>query len=926
METPTENGARQRAKMIVISHTHWDREWYQPFQVFRARLIDLIDDVLEILAVEPEYRYFTLDGQTVVLEDYLELRPERRATLVAHGEAGRLLVGPWYVLPDEFIVGAESLVRNLLIGRRLARAFGGGMDVGYLPDQFGHVGQMPQLLRGFGIDTAVLWRGVPPALAGRDFRWRAADGSEVFTIHLGEGYFNAVRLPLAAEELKPRLAKLVEQLAPRGENGVLALMNGSDHVFPQRELPRVLAALRALLPDVEVAHGTLPQLAAEARRRAAARAGELPPHAGELRHSQLAPVLPGVLSARTWLKQRNSACERLLLSWAEPMAAWATLAGVAEGRLPAWRATLRRAWQYLLQNHAHDSICGCSVDAVHEEMRGRFDWVDQMATQVAERARRQLAAAVATPAPAAGEPAHSALVVFNPLGGPRSDFVALRARVPAGEVPALRQADGGEATLQVLARRRAAPAARNMHGELIGTALDLAGDGEAEELELGLLARDVPPWGYCTYYVTARQAVAGPGAVPPAGEGPAQPRLASGGSETAQTPVRAPGPAGGEAPPTIENEHFRLAARADGSFDLLDKASGRVWQRLALLVDGGDAGDEYNYCPPSEDRLLAGATAPVAARVVEDGPARWTLMVQGMLRLPRALAADRRRREAAEVENPFVLRGSLYPSVRRVDFALEVENRAADHRLRLHFPLGRAVATACAEGHFELVERPATPAGGGADWIEQPIGTAPQQGLVLAGGLALAAPGLPEYEVVGDDGGSALALTLLRCVGWLSRADLATRRDHAGPGIPTPGAQELGRHAFAFAVFPHAGAPAEALGEAHRFANPLVAQATGLHEGRLPVRGSFLDVSPPQMVVTAIKPPEDGEGLVVRLYNPSPTPTTAELSLWRPPAAAVLADLEERPLRPMPSEGGRVQVALGGWQIATLRLTWPPGS
>ncbi len=889
----------RRAQLIVISHTHWDREWYQPFQVFRARLIDLIDEALEILGSDPQYRYFTLDGQTVVLEDYLELRPERQPELAAFIQAGRLLVGPWYVLPDEFIVGAESLVRNLLVGRRLARRFGGGMDVGYLPDQFGHVGQMPQILRGFGIETAVLWRGVPPELAGRDFRWRAADGSEVFTVHLGEGYFNGVRLPVAAEELRERVAKLRRQLTVRGENGVLAVMNGSDHVFPQRELVQVLARMRALLPDVEVVHGTLPQLVAEARRRAEARGEEVPVHAGELRHSRLAPVLPGVLSARTWLKQRNSACERILLRWAEPLAAWAAVAGVADGQLPAWRALLRRAWQYLLHNHAHDSICGCSVDAVHEEMRVRFAWVEQMAGEVADRARRQLASAVKTAPPAGAEMVRGALVVFNPLGGPRTDFVTVRARVRPGEVPALRRTDGGgEAVLQVLARRRAAPPARDMHGELIGTTLDLAGEGEAEELELGLLACEVPPWGYTTYHVAVRQAEAAPSAdVPPgAGEG---------------------------ATAMIENEHFRLAARADGSFDLLDKASGRSWQRLALLADGGDAGDEYNYCPPAEDRLLVGA-APATVRVVEGGPARWTLAVQGVLRLPRALSDDRRRRENAEVENPFTLSASLYPGVRRVDFALELENRAADHRLRLLFPLGRVTANVSVEGHFELVERPATPLDGGADWCEQPTGAAPQQGLVLAGGLALAAPGLPEYEVVDDGEGSAIALTLLRCVGWLSRADLATRRDHAGPGIPTPGAQELGKHSFAFAVFPHAGAPAEALGEAHRFANPLVAQATGLHEGRLPAKGSFLDVSPPQLVVTAIKPPEDGEGLVVRLCNPLPMPTTAELSLWPAPAEAALVDLEERPLRPVPGHSGRLRIELGGQQVATLRLAWAP--
>ena len=880
----------QRPKLMVISHTHWDREWYQPFQVFRLRLVELIDDLLEILRSEPEYRHFTLDGQTVVLEDYLEIRPERRRELEELIGSGRLVVGPWYVLPDEFIVGGESLVRNLLVGRRVARAFGGSMDVGYLPDQFGHVGQMPQILRGFGIDTAVLWRGVSPDLAGRDFRWRAPDGSEVLAVHLVEGYFNAVRLPAAEAALRPRLAELMAQLAQRAGSGVLPLMNGSDHVFPQRDLLQVLATARELLPEADVVQGTLPELAREVRR--AERLGDLPLHAGELRHCRLAPVLPGVLSARVWLKQRNAACERLLTQWAEPATALASLAGVDGGRLPSRRAALARAWQYLLQNHAHDSICGCSVDDVHDEMRARFKWVEQMAATVAEKSRRDLAGAVDTLSGAGREACQAALVVFNSQSGPRTDCLLLRARLRPGERLRAWRDEGVAVPVQVLSTRPAEAAARDMHGGIIGSVLDLAPEGEAEEQELALLASDVPERGYCVLHVAAQ-----PSPQPPP-------------SETE----------GEMSPAAVENEHFRLTARSDGAFDLLDKASGEVWERLGLLVDGGDAGDEYNYCPPPLDRAVVGPAQPVVARVAEAGPVRFSVESRGSLRLPAALAPDRSARADAEVECPFVLRASLYPGVRRVDFALEVANNAADHRLRAHFPLRGEACASLAEGHFELVERATSVPPAGEDWVEQPLGTHPHQGLVLAGGLAVVAPGLPEYEIVRAEGRSAVALTLLRAVGWLSRDDLATRRGHAGPGIPTPGAQAIGRHAFAFAVFLHEGEPARALSEAHRFANPLVAEAAAVHEGPLPPRMRFLQVSPPQVVLTALKPAEEGEGIVVRLYNPSAEPLEAVVEFWRADLAAALVDLEERPRRPLPCEGGRVVVPLGPRQIGTVKF------
>ena len=884
------SGDGRRLDLVVISHTHWDREWYQPFQVFRGRLVDLIDQLLAILDSEAEYRHFTLDGQTVVLEDYLELRPERRAELEGHVRSGRILVGPWYVLPDEFLEGPEALVRNLLVGRRLAREFGGGMDVGYLPDQFGHVGQMPQLLRLAGIDSAVLWRGVRPELAGREFLWRAPDGSEVLVVHLLNGYFNASRAPSDPERLQKLLDSGLGQLAERSASGVLPLMNGSDHVFPQPDLPRIMAAVARLRPNDAVIHGTLPMLVAMVRERLGGR--ELPVHAGELRDSQLAPVLPGTLSSRMWLKQRNAACERLLTRWAEPHLAWTALAGLEPDHLAARRAGLRRAWQYLLQNHAHDSICGCSVEEVHAEMATRFAWVEQIGEQVATSALRNLAEAVNTGALGGGLAA-GAVVVFNAVSGPRRDFATFRVRVPVGAGVKVLEQDGGERPVQVLSAKPAAPQAENTSGEALSDILDLAAGAKAEEVEVGFLATDQAGYGCRAYGVAVW---------PDARLGPAK----------ESWPV--PGA-------SIDNEFFLVNARPDGVFDLVEKANGRSWRGLGLLVDGADAGDEYNYSPPARDETVAGAAEPVRTLVVENGPARWTLESRGSLRLPARLADDRQGRSTERVACPFIIRASLYPGVRRVDFNLTLDNRAADHRLRAYFPLGTKVEGAVVEGHFELVERPARPLGGGPDWIEQPLPTHPHQGLVLAGGLAVASPGLPEYAIEAADGGSAIAVTLLRCVGWLSRDDLTTRKGHAGPGLPTPGAQCLGTSEFALAVFPHEGGPEAALAEAWRFATPLRAQTTGLHAGALPPEAALVRAVPAELPVTAIKLPEDGEGLVVRVFNPTPHPLSAGLEVAWPTPRAELVDLEERTLGSLSVNGGRVALALQPWQIATVRLS-----
>src|SRR5579859_7319005 len=231
-ETSGKIMAEDITHLLVVPHTHWDREWYLTFQQFRVRLVRTVDLVLDTLEADPSFAFFMLDGQTIVLEDYLEVRPEHRERLARLARAGRILVGPWYLQPDEFLVGAESLVRNLQIGRRMGAAFGGVMPVGYVPDTFGHIAQLPQILRGFGLDNAVFWRGVGPEVERGAFRWAAPDGSEVLAIWLFDdfGYSNAAILPLEPEALATRVTQIAERMRPLAVTDVLLLMNGTDHI------------------------------------------------------------------------------------------------------------------------------------------------------------------------------------------------------------------------------------------------------------------------------------------------------------------------------------------------------------------------------------------------------------------------------------------------------------------------------------------------------------------------------------------------------------------------------------------------------------------------------------------------------------------------------------------------------------------------
>jgi alpha-mannosidase len=349
-------------RYLVVAHTHWDREWYLPFEQFRLRLGAVVDGILDVLERDSAFPSFTLDGQAIVLEDYLDVRPEHAARLRVLLTAGRLEAGPWYVLPDELLVGGESLVRNLLLGRRVCRRYGvEPSTAGYEPDSFGHTSQLPQVLAGFGIRTFIFSRGLGDELddVGVVFRWRAGP-AEVVACQQLPNYDNFAQLE-SAEDAEARVERIVVrfgELLERAGCDTILLANGSDHLPVQPELPELCAELERRY-DSTFQLGRLADFAPAA-------AG-LPAHVGELVGSRLQNVLRGVNSSRMYLKQLNEAAERRLLA-VETVAALHALCGA---HFPA--ADLRLAWRDLLRNHPHDSICGCSCDEVHRDMQVRYE-------------------------------------------------------------------------------------------------------------------------------------------------------------------------------------------------------------------------------------------------------------------------------------------------------------------------------------------------------------------------------------------------------------------------------------------------------------------------------------------------------------------------------------------------------------------------
>ena len=346
-------GERAVRRIAVVPHTHWDREWYEPFQTFRLKLVSMVDGLLDLLEADSSFSHFLLDGQLAAIDDYLEIRPEHEERLADLAGAGRITVGPWYILMDEFLVSGETIIRNLQTGIRRGTAFGGVMEVGYLPDMFGHVGQMPQILSQAGFGHAVVWRGVPSAVDRTAFRWKAPDGSTVRAEYLVAGYGNGAALPDDAKALVRRLGSMVEEFGDYLQPGdPVLLMNGSDHLRPQPWLGRVVAEANQIQSQFELAITSL------AEYLDAAPDHDLPEWRGELRSGHRSNVLMGVSSNRIDVKQAAARAERALERLAEPLCALLLPAD-------AWPAPfLEVAWTHMLRNAAHDSICACSVDDV----------------------------------------------------------------------------------------------------------------------------------------------------------------------------------------------------------------------------------------------------------------------------------------------------------------------------------------------------------------------------------------------------------------------------------------------------------------------------------------------------------------------------------------------------------------------------------
>ncbi|MFB9274062.1 alpha-mannosidase [Cohnella cellulosilytica] len=874
----TDNNNRKTAH--IISHTHWDREWYLPYEKHHVRLIELMDTLLDTLEREPEYRSFFLDGQTIILEDYLQVRPDRRERLEKLIHEGRIHIGPWYILQDAFLTSGEANVRNLQIGHRDAGRYGKISKIGYFPDTFGNIGQAPQLMRQADIGNAVFGRGVKPTgfnntVADSDYEssfseliWEGPDGSRVLGILFANWYSNGNEVPADPAEAQVYWERKLADAGKYASTGELLFMNGCDHQPIQTDLPEAIRVARELYPDTDFVHSNFADYLASLE---GALKSELSVVRGELRSQRTDgwSTLVNTASARVYLKQMNERGQTLLEKVAEPLAAYA--AAAAGAAYPHHLFTY--AWKTLMQNHPHDSICGCSVDEVHREMVTRFDKSRHVAETIVDASARSLAEAVDTSAFAEYGPDAVPFVVFNTTGWERGGTVEVEldaARIYFRDGVAMdemiRRMNEADVAGRVVVDAEGKVVPHTLEDLGLQFGYDLPDDKFrqpywARRVKLALQAGGVPALGHRAY------AWAKPSAA-----------LEAGGASGVRAEASLV-----SSNRVLENEHLRVEIADDGSLSVTDKASGGVYRDLLVYEDTGDIGNEYMYKQPDGEAPLTTKGLEAEITVLEDAPYRASIEIVHYWAVPASADElfEREKREAVyyperkaqRVEHtvPLTIRTvvSLERDGRGVGIRAAFDNQARDHRVRALFPTDLIAVSHRADAIFEAAVRPNEPS---AEW-QNPSNTQHQQAFADVSdgsrGLTVANRGLNEYEVL-RDGRNTIAVTLLRSVSELGDWGV----------FPTPEAQCLGEHAAELTIIPHSGdgAASGAFALAYQFPVPWTVAQTGVHDGRLAAIDAPLHWEGEGIAFSSMKLAEDSGDLMLRWYNLQPA--EGELSVY----------------------------------------------
>lgn len=837
-----------KATCFVVSHTHWDKEWGSSFEQHHIPLVKLMDNVIEILENDPDYPVFMLDGQSSLVEDYLETRPEMRDRLTKLVQTNRLQVGPWYTQPDMLVSSGEEIVRNLLLGIQTAEKVGKSMKFGYTADNFGFCAQLPQIYRGFGIDRAAFYRGPDPAseIYKTIFKWKGLDGRAITVAYmLGPAGYLIFTWPYPVPEMpESYLIKSLGFILPHAVTNKILLPAGSDAEEADPNLPRTLKKLEQSFPNLKFKIATLD----EYLDAALADNPVLPEHQGNLRSQSHSCA--GAISSRMYLKQANATAYTNLEHFAEPYNAFAWL--LTGRRYPA--SSLEHAWKELSENLSHDDMGGASYDGAYHLVNSRYYEANRLAETLAFRGMKTIVERIKTPDKS--NLLKKPVVVFNPLNWARSGVVEFWLPVDQfsggirnpfkeqGFTSFKVQTLDGKDLPSVVTPETQIPDAKGM-------------------LRTRFLAPDIPACGYQTFLLVATK-------------NPLH--------ENRPKPTR-----------MVENAKVRLTFAGDGRFDLLDKETGILYPGLHFFEDQHAPGNPWMFSP--QGPVFSTIGLPAKIELIEENELHQTVRVTHDWQVPA-------RKPGVEMTalkiTSFI---TLTSSSKQISIYTEVENNACDHRLRVAFPVPVSCEKFTVGEQFGVqnhpVYDPANPPKGAwaqeyhphLDWLDVSDDF----------GLALFDRGTPSVSVYRTENGSKILLTLIRATeshGGDIRPAITTERFSSEP--QNLGAQMQGKYGFHYHIYPHEGNWETARVYQHAGnANVRLWPETlwrqdfpkwqagpyGFQEiiqwpaGDLPTQGSWISVTPDGAQLSAIKKAETGNALIVRLFNTTPRATKFQLIL-----------------------------------------------
>lgn len=931
--------SKERKIIHVVSNSHWDREWCYPFEETRLLLLDFMDGLLDLLDTDPEFHSFTMDSQTLCVEDYLELRPEKRETVEKHVRSGRLIVGPWYSLPEEYIVNGESLARNLLIGHRAAEALGKVCKIGYTPFSYGQTSQMPQIYNGFGINTIIFYRGINTPHS--EFVLKGPDGSRLLGMRFGcmsrfSYYIYIYRVlrygsddvfarydwdrgaapfrlatdrhprehyyALDAEKkqwndgpIKSQLQKLVRDESEHFTTRHICCMQGFDSSNPDPRESDIIRLCRRLLPEHDIRLSSLEEYMNAMRKEVknpTVLTGESrnPGSTGKWTH-----LCGDVISARIRLKQGNHRAEVALQRLAEP---WSAIGSMVGGEY--LKSALDHAWKLLLQNHPHDTITGAGVDQMEKDSMFRFDQVEIIGNGLARRGMQAVQINIDN---SDLGPKDSVLTVFNPCPFKRRGIISCYVDLPAGmgyESFTVRTPDGKQIKRLQL-KEKSEP------GVLVRNLQDISIELRAVRHLCHIEVDDIPAYGYKTYHLVRED--------------------------------RFPYVPGTLAPEAniLENEHLLVEFHSDGTITLIHKETGHVFPCIHYIEDSGETGHSWVHFEPENNEVITSHGSAVSIALEEAGPLLARMKVTYRMMIPSGLTQemteDWREAEMNHTsrtkdykEMVVTSRFTLRVGSKRLDIKTEIDNPCKNHRVRVVFPTWLNAETTESEAGFDVISRDIH-VKKQSPYFGRPNPQYPMHRFVdmvgtFKGGKKIGLAvlnncGMREYEAM-DTTDRPLAITLFRAFTYRNCPIFG--RYEVYPEMEL--AQCPGRMEWTYSLYPHTGDWKNGVfAEAEDLNLPLEMAQVGPHKGTLPKSMGFLELAGDNLQITAFKRAEDRpRSFIVRIFNPADKSVDGTLKLFKPVKKAWLTNLNEEREKAIKPSGSSIRLKIPKKKILTIEF------